>query len=118
MTCCMIRVRAATLSYSLLFVGVLFSTVTVNSVAQTVAFILFGARNYCRLFASQNRFATQVILKSWGREYGDYAGGFCAGILQADPRTLRNEHHSSRMQIALLISNVNVCHQSSETVFF
>jgi hypothetical protein len=35
-------------------------------------------------------------------------GGFGASILQADPRMLRNEHHSSRMQIALLISNMSV----------
>ena len=49
-----------------------------------------------------------MILESGGREYGDYAGGFGAGVLQADPRMLRNEHHSSRMQIALLISNMSV----------
>src|ERR1700684_2711706 len=49
-----------------------------------------------------------MILASGGREYGDDAGGFGAGVLQADPRMLRNEHHSSRMQIALLISNMSV----------
>src|SRR3984957_11140371 len=49
-----------------------------------------------------------MVLESGGREYGDYAGGFGAGVLQADPRMLRNEHHSSRMQIALLISNMSV----------
>src|SRR5208282_4308869 len=49
-----------------------------------------------------------MILESGGREYGDDAGGFGAGVLQADPRMLRNEHHSSRMQIALLISNMSV----------
>src|SRR5208282_1839790 len=49
-----------------------------------------------------------MILESGGREYGDYAGGFGARILQADPRMLRDEHHSSRMQIALLISNMSV----------
>src|ERR1700722_2247006 len=49
-----------------------------------------------------------MILESGGREYGDYAGGFGAAVLQADPRMLRNEHHSSRMQIALLISNMSV----------
>src|SRR5208283_2297200 len=49
-----------------------------------------------------------MILESGGREYGDYAGGFGAGVLQVDPRMLRNEHHSSRMQIAFLISNMSV----------
>src|SRR5580704_8931503 len=49
-----------------------------------------------------------MILESGGREYGDYARGFGAGILQADPRVLRNEHHSSRMQVALLISDMSV----------
>src|SRR5271155_1465339 len=49
-----------------------------------------------------------MILESGGREYGDYAGGFGAGVLQADPRMLRNEHHSSRMQVALLISDMSV----------
>src|ERR1700729_245759 len=49
-----------------------------------------------------------MILESGGREYGDDAGGFGAGVLQADPRTLRNEYHSSRMQIAILISDMSV----------
>src|SRR5271155_228064 len=49
-----------------------------------------------------------MILESGGREYGDYAGRFGAGVRQADPRMLRNEYHSSRMQIALLISNMSV----------
>lgn len=49
-----------------------------------------------------------MILKSGRREYGNDVGGFGAGILQADPCMLRNEHQSSRMQIALLISNMNV----------
>src|SRR5208282_781887 len=49
-----------------------------------------------------------MILESGGREYGDYADGFGDGIVQADPRMLGNEHHSSCMQIALLISNLSV----------
>src|ERR1700678_931241 len=49
-----------------------------------------------------------MILESGRREYGDDAGGFGAGVLQADPSMLRNEHHSSGMQIALLISNMSV----------
>src|ERR1700684_2271612 len=49
-----------------------------------------------------------MILESGGREYGDDAGGFGAGVLQADPRMLRNEHHFSRTQMALLISNMSV----------
>src|ERR1700683_3084213 len=49
-----------------------------------------------------------MILESGGREYGDYAGGVGAGVLQANPRMLRYEHHSSRMQITLLISNMSV----------
>src|ERR1700721_2754323 len=49
-----------------------------------------------------------MILESGGREYGDYAGGLGSGVLQVDPRMLRNEHHSSRMQITLLISNTSV----------
>src|SRR5271156_6100431 len=49
-----------------------------------------------------------MILESGGREYGYYAGGFGAGVLQAEPRMLRNEHHSSRMQIAFLISDMSV----------
>ena len=90
------------------FVGVFFPTVAVDDVPYAVALILFGKRDCCRLFASRNRFAAQMILESRCREYGNYAGGFGADILKADPRMLRNEHHPSRMQVALLISNMGV----------
>ena len=90
------------------FGRVVFSPILVDHVPEVIADILLWLRDDLRFFRRRDGFASHVIFKAGCGEEGCDAGGIGADILESYPGLLRNEHESSGVQVALLISDLGV----------